>query len=80
MLTHRQHLIAKQISAGHSLDVHFSPRQIAARLQVLGDHAVRLEIGRMIIDGEILAVEESRGARPARYKLRSCSCVFCKLD
>jgi len=39
-----------------------------------------LELGRMIIDGEILSVIDARGVRPARFKLRSCDCVGCKLD
>lgn len=80
MLTNRQRLIVTELEKGHTIDVHFSPREIARRIGVFGDHAVRLEIGRMIIDGEILAVDESRGTRPARYRLRSCACTYCKLD
>lgn len=80
MLTNRQRAIVDELRKGHSIDVHFSPREIAKRIGLFGDHAVRLEIGRMIIDGEVLAVIEARGIRPARYKLRSCDCVACKLD
>mgnify|MGYP003335544422 CR=1 FL=1 len=77
MLTNRQRLIIEQIKRGHSVEVHFSPREIARRIGLFGDHAVRLEIGRMIIDGEIISVDESRGTMPARYRIRDCRCVHC---
>jgi hypothetical protein len=80
MLTNRQRAIVDELRKGHAIDVHFSPREIARRIGMFGDHAVRLELGRMIIDGEILSVIDARGVRPARFKLRSCDCVACKLD
>jgi hypothetical protein len=77
MLTNRQRLIVNELQKGHRIDVHFSPREIARRIGLFGDHAVRLEIGRMILDGEIIEVIEARGTIPARYRLRECSCVSC---
>ena len=61
MLTRRQRMILDAIRAAHAAGFHPSPARLAERIELGGRQAMRADVGRLIIDGEIVGVVEARG-------------------
>ena len=77
MLTRRQRMILDEIRLAHAAGFHPSPVHLADRIGIGGRQAIRADIGRLIIDGDIVGVTEGRGSAPAQYRLRLCPCPTC---
>jgi len=77
MLTRRQRMILDAIRAAHAAGFHPSPARLAERIELGGRQAMRADVGRLIVDGEIVGVVEGRGSAPTQYRLRDCSCRDC---
>ncbi len=78
MVTRRQREILDLLIRSHALDFHPSPAHLARLVGIGGEKAIRSELGRLIIEGEINGVEAGSGNAPARYRLISCRCPWCK--
>lgn len=77
MLTRRQRMILDEIRTAHGAGFHPSPAHLADRIGIGGRQAMRGDIGRLIVDGDIVGVVEGRGSAPTQYRLRDCACVLC---
>jgi len=70
-------MILAAIRAAHAARFHSSPSRRAERIELGGRQAMRADVGRLIVDGEIVGVVEGRGSAPTQYRLRDCSCRDC---
>lgn len=70
-------MILDAIRAAHAAGFHPSPARLAERIELGGRQAMRADVGRLIVDGEIVGVVEGRGSAPTQYRLRDCSCTGC---
>ena len=59
MLTRRQRMILDAIRAAHAAGFHPSPARLAERIELGGRQAMRADVGRLIVDGEIVGVESA---------------------
>jgi hypothetical protein len=78
MVTRRQREILDLLTRSHELDFHPSPSHLARLVGIGGEKAIRSELGRLIIEGEINGVEAGSGNAPARYRLKACPCPWCR--
>ena len=77
MLTRRQREIVDLLTRCHAVGFHPSPAHLAGLIGIGGERAIRGELGRLIIAGEIDFVEAGSGNTPSRYGLKSCPCSWC---
>ena len=71
-------MILDEIRAAHAAGFHPSPAHLADRIGIGGRQAMRGDIGRLIVDGEIVGVTEARGSAATQYRLRDCTCPTCQ--
>lgn len=77
-LTRRQRMILEDLQLAHSAGFHLSPRQLANRVGLGAEGAMRRELAKLVIAGFIIDLTPGAGSAPARYRLLSCNCPFCK--
>ena len=77
MLTRRQREILDLLTRCHAVAFHPSPSHLAGLIGIGGEKAIRSELGRLIIAGEIDRVEAGSGNAPSRYGLKGCPCSWC---
>ena len=78
MLTRRQREILDLLTRSHAVGFHPSPSHLSGLIGIGGEKAIRSELGRLIIEGEINGVEPGSGNAPARYRLKACPCWWCQ--
>ena len=78
MVTRRQREILDLLARCHAVDFHPSPAHLSRLVGIGGEKAIRSELGRLIMEGEVNGVEAGSGNTPARYRLKGCSCPWCK--
>ena len=66
MLTRRQRMILDAIRAAHAAGFHPSPARLAERIELGGRQAMRADVGRLIVDGEIVGVVDNSGSETTR--------------
>jgi len=79
-LTRRQRMILEDLQLAHSAGLHLSPRQLASRISIGTEGAMRRELAKLVIGGFIVDLLPGKGSAPSKYRLVSCSCKFCKPD
>jgi hypothetical protein len=77
LLTRRQREILDLLTRCHAVAFHPSPAHLATLVGIGGERAIRTELGRLIIAGEIDRVEVGSGSAPNRYGLKACPCAWC---
>lgn len=77
-LTRRQRMILEDLKLAHSAGLHLSPRQLASRISIGTEGAMRRELAKLLMAGFIIDLVSGKGSAPSKYKLNSCSCQFCK--
>lgn len=78
MVTRRQKEILDLLIRCHAVELHPSPAHLARLVGIGGEKAIRSELARLIIEGEVNGVEAGSGNTPARYRLKGCPCQWCR--